>query len=152
MLPLLPTPLQFNLSHSHNLALYAFTYTRQLGIDIEYKRPNIEYDALARVSFSPNAQATLHTIPNHLKHDAFYNCWTRKEAYIKARGKGISIPLDQFDVSLLPGEPAALLHSREDPQAATRWTLHELPPIPNYATALATEGHDWTLTCWQWQF
>src|SRR5205085_7061872 len=87
--PSLSTPLQFNLSHSHNLALYAFTYTGHIGIDIEYKRPDIDYDALARVSFSPNEQEALQSLPNHLKHHAFYNCWSRKEAYIKPRDQGI---------------------------------------------------------------
>ena len=147
--PSLPIPLQFNLSHSGDLALYAFTYTRHIGIDIEYKRPGIEYDALARVSFSPNERATLRSLPDLLKHDAFYNCWSRKEAYIKARGKGIYLPLDQFDVSLIPGEPAALLASREDPEAPTHWTLHDFPPIPDYSSALAVEGRDWKLSCWQ---
>ena len=149
--PVLPIPLQFNLSHSRDLVLYAFTYNSQVGIDVEYKRADIDYDALARVSFSSNEQAILHSLPNHLKHDAFYNCWTRKEAYIKARGKGIYIPLDQFDVSFLPGEPAALLDSREDPQEPTRWTLQELIPAPDYAAALAVESSDWLISCWQWQ-
>ena len=147
--PSLPTPLQFNLSHSGDLALYAFTYARHIGIDIEYKRAGIDYDALARVSFAPNERAALRSLPDSLQHDAFYNCWSRKEAYIKARGKGIYIPLDQFDVSLLPGVPAALLHSREDPEAPTHWTLHDLPSIPDYASALAVEGSNWNLTCWR---
>jgi phosphopantetheinyl transferase len=62
------------------------------------------------------------------KQGAFYNCWTRKEAYIKAKSEGMSIPLNQFDVSCLPGEPAALLQSREDSHEIMRWALRELAP------------------------
>ncbi len=142
--------LNFNLSHSHELALYAFTYSRQVGIDIEYMRANVEYEELAQRFFSPDENAILHALPEAFKQEAFFNCWTRKEAYIKARGKGLSIPLESFDVSLRPGEPAALLNSREDPQEATRWELLELAPGHGYAGALAVEGSGWHLHCWQW--
>lgn len=149
--PALSTRLQFNVSHSQDLALYAFTYNRQVGIDVEYKRAGLNYQALAKVSFSPNEQARLHSLPNDLKQEAFFNCWTRKEAYIKARGKGFSIPTSQFDVSFIPGEPAALLQHREDAQETTRWSLLELEPGMGYAGALAVEGVGWRLHCWQWQ-
>jgi len=149
--PLLSTPLQFNLSHSRDLALYAFTYTRHVGIDVEYKQAGLDFEALARVSFSPNEQAVLRSLPNDVKQEAFYNCWTRKEAYIKAKGKGMYIPLDQFDVSFLPGEPAALLQSRGESHEIRRWTLQELAPGNGYSGALAVEGYDWSLSCWQWQ-
>ncbi len=142
--------LNFNLSHSHDLALYAFTYSRQVGIDIEYMRANVEYEELAKRFFSPDENAILHALPEAFKQEAFFNCWTRKEAYIKARGKGLSIPLESFDVSLRPGEPAALLNSREDPQETTRWSLQELKPGLGYAGALAVEGSGWHLHCWQW--
>jgi 4'-phosphopantetheinyl transferase len=143
--------LQFNVSHSQGFALYAFTYQRQVGIDVEYKRAGLDYEALAKVSFSPDEQARLHALPYELKQEAFFNCWTRKEAYIKARGQGFSMPTDQFDVSFLPGEPAALLQNREDPREITRWSLHELSPGTGYAGALAVEGVGWSLHCWQWQ-
>jgi 4'-phosphopantetheinyl transferase len=85
----LDTSLQFNLSHSGDLALYAFTYSMQVGIDVEYKRADVDYEALlARIACSPNEQAMLRSLPND-----------DKEVYIKAKGKGMSIPLDQFDVS-----------------------------------------------------
>ncbi len=149
--PALSHQLQFNVSHSQDLALYAFTYNRQVGIDVEYKRADLNYEALANVSFSPNEQARLHSLPYDLKQEAFFNCWTRKEAYIKAKGKGFSIPTGQFDVSFLPGEPAALLQNREDPREITRWSLQELAPGMGYAGALAVEGVGWRLHCWQWQ-
>ncbi|HLI09709.1 MAG TPA: 4'-phosphopantetheinyl transferase superfamily protein [Ktedonobacteraceae bacterium] len=148
--PLYESRLEFNLSHSRDIALYALTNDRQVGVDIEYMKDGIEYDELARVSFSPNERAVLRSLPQEAKHEAFFNCWTRKEAYIKARGMGLSLPLDLFDVSLLSGKPAALLASREDPREAQRWTFQHLFPGPGYAGALAVEGSGWQLHCWQW--
>jgi len=145
------THVHFNLSHSGELALYAFAYDRQVGIDVEYKRSDVDYEAIARVSFSPNEQAVLRSLPDDVKQEAFYNCWTRKEAYIKALGKGLSHPLDQFDVSLTPGEPPALLADRQDPQAPARWSLSALAPEVHYAGALVVEGTGLQPTCWQWQ-
>ena len=142
--------LHFNLSHSHDMALYAFAYTRQIGVDIEYMRSDFNYEELARHSFSAREQATLSALPQALKQQAFFNCWTRKEAYIKARGTGLSLPLDLFDVSLQPGEPAMLLASREDPQETTRWSLQEFFPAPSYAGAVAVEGSGWHGNYWQW--
>jgi len=144
------TGMKFNLSHSGDLALYAFTYSREVGIDVEYMRSNVEYEQLAKQIFSPYENAVLHTLPTEVTLQAFFNCWTRKEAYIKARGLGLSIPLDQFDVSLRPGEPAALLNSREDPQETTRWSLQELVPGPGYSGALVVEGGGWYTSYWQW--
>lgn len=147
-----PTPsLHFNISHSHDLALYAFAYARELGVDVEYMRPDIEYLSLARHSFSAYENQALRALSSVDLPQGFFNCWTRKEAYIKARGMGLSLPLDQFDVSLVPGEPAALLASREDPLAPQRWSLRSLDPAPGYAAALAVAGHDWQLSCWRYE-
>lgn len=151
-LPFAESGLHFNLSHSHELALYAFTYTRHIGIDVEYMRTNVAFEQVARHSFSPNEQAMLLSLPEAVRLQAFYNCWTRKEAYIKARGKGLSLPLHLFDVSLIPGEPVQLLSSREDPQETTRWSLQELMPGADYAGALVVEGSGWNLGSWEWDF
>ena len=151
---LLPTSggarFRFNLSHSHQLALYAVTCGREVGIDIEYIRTDFVCKEIAAQFFSPRENVMLEALPAHLKHQAFFNCWTRKEAYIKAHGEGLSLPLDQFDVSLTPGEPAALLATRGDAHEASRWSLRELTPGPGYVGTLAVEGHDWHFTCWQW--
>jgi 4'-phosphopantetheinyl transferase len=148
--PPLHLPLQFNLSHSVDLALYAFSWQRHLGVDVEYMRTDIAYDELAQHSFSPSEQTALLHLPAEQKHQAFYNCWTRKEAYIKARGMGLSLPLDLFDVELLPGKPTALLHSREQSEEVSRWSMRELLPEAGYAGALVVEGHGWQLHCWRW--
>lgn len=142
--------LHFNLSHSADLALYAIAYKRRVGVDVEYMRTDIDYKALAQFHFSAYEFAQLRALPTAMQQEAFFLCWSRKEAYIKARGEGLSIPLDQFDVSLTPGEPVALLNSREDPQATTHWLLHGLTPGDRYAGAIVVEGAGWQLSCWQW--
>jgi 4'-phosphopantetheinyl transferase len=143
-------PFLFNLSHSHDLALYAIAADRRVGVDVEYIRPDVEFDALATDFFSPGEQAVIRALTGRQKQEAFYNCWTRKEAFLKARGDGIAYPLDQFEVSLAPGAPAALLRMREDPQEAARWSLQALTPGPGYVAAVAAEGYGWRVTCWEW--
>jgi len=145
-----PARLHFNVSHSHELALYAITYDRHIGVDVEHIRTDFACEAIAERFFSPPERAVLRCLPPQVKYEAFFNCWTRKEAYIKACGEGLSLPLDQFDVSLAPGVPAALLATRWAPHEAARWTLRDIVPGPGYAAALAVEGHGWRLACWQW--
>jgi 4'-phosphopantetheinyl transferase len=148
-----PPDVRFNLSHSGQLALIAVTQGREVGVDIE----QVDADsgpkkllALARRFFSPTEVAALDSLPADSQTEAFYACWTRKEAYLKARGGGLSLPLDSFDVSLRPGEPPALLATRDDPAQAARWSLHALDPGPGYAAALAVEGHSVAIQCWEW--
>ncbi|HEX8092146.1 MAG TPA: 4'-phosphopantetheinyl transferase superfamily protein [Blastocatellia bacterium] len=142
--------LRFNLSHSHGLALLAVTRDRELGVDIERIRPGISEEGIAERFFSDKEVRMLRGLPRDLQDKGFFNCWTRKEAYIKAKGEGLSMPLAIFDVSLIPGEPAALLETRGDPLESTRWSLRELTAAPDFAAAIAVEGNDWNLICWQW--
>jgi 4'-phosphopantetheinyl transferase len=143
--------LRFNLSHSHEMALFAVTCGRDIGVDIEYLHRAIACEEIAERFFSAHERASLRAVSVEGKHQAFFNCWTRKEAYIKAHGEGLSLPLDQFDVSLAPGEPAALLATHSDPREVLRWSLQALTPGPGYVAALAVEGQGWHLTCWQWR-
>ena len=143
-------PVRFNLSHSHGVALYAVTRGREVGIDLEYIRSDLAVEQIAERFFSRREIAMLRALPIDLRTYAFFLCWTRKEAYLKARGEGLSLPLDQFDVSLIPGEPAALLSTDCGSPEALRWSLQELTPAPGYVAALAAEGHGWGLACWQW--
>ncbi len=140
---------RFNLSHSNGLALYAISHRRELGIDLEYIRPKLVDERIAE-RFSPREVAALRELPANTRQEAFFACWTRKEAYLKARGEGLTFPLDKFDVSLVLGEPAALLYTNGNPQEAARWSLQELRPRPGYMGALAVEGHHWLIKCWQW--
>ncbi len=141
--------LHFNLSHTHDLIVYAFTYIRNVGIDIEYMRTTIEYEQLAKRYFSPFENAELQRLPVFLRQQAFFHCWSRKEAYIKARGLGLSLALDSFDVTVEPGAPAKLLASRESAQETNRWLFASLPMDPQYAGTLVAEGHDWHMHRWQ---
>lgn len=142
--------LSFNLSHSHSLALFAISRGREIGIDVERVRPEFAGERIAEQFFSPREVAALRALPPESRVEAFFNCWTRKEAYVKARGQGLSLPLDRFDVSLAPGEAATLLHIDGDVRRATRWSLRALAPGPDYVAALAVEGRPRQLKCWDW--
>jgi 4'-phosphopantetheinyl transferase len=125
------------------------TLNREVGIDIERIRPEIEYEQLAERNFSSREVQCLRALPPALRLRAFFDCWTRKEAFIKAKGKGLSIPLADFDVSFAPTEPARLLGVRWDAEEIHRWSLHGLPVDPEYAGAMAIEGDRWQLRSWQ---
>jgi 4'-phosphopantetheinyl transferase len=129
----------FNLSHSKDLALLAVTREREVGIDVEFMRSDFATSDVAEHFFSVAEVYTFTGLDADCRTQGFFNCWTRKEAYIKARGEGLSLALDSFDVSLTPGLPAALLRIRLDESDASRWSLHELFPAPDYAAALAIE-------------
>ena len=149
--PLVGKRLHFNLSHSGDFVLYAFAYEREVGVDIEQVRAGIAYRELAAHYFSVHECAALDALPANLQEEAFFLCWSRKEAYIKARGKGLSLPLNQFDVSLSPNEPPRLLGSRENPRGAEHWSLYNLFLERGYVGSLAIEESGWQLCCWQWQ-
>ncbi|NJK68073.1 MAG: 4'-phosphopantetheinyl transferase superfamily protein [Microcoleus sp. CSU_2_2] len=142
--------LRFNLSHSHGIALIAITKNRDIGVDIERIDTNFPYQQIAERVFSPLENAVLRSLPEQIQLKAFFTCWTRKEAYIKAVGKGLSIPLDCFDVTLAPGEPPALLNFQEKPEEASRWSLIELIPSPDTVATVAVEGYYTAIECWQW--
>jgi 4'-phosphopantetheinyl transferase len=142
--------LRFNVSHSRGMALIAITKNRDIGVDIEGINPNFSCLEIAEKFFSPLENSVLRSLPEHLQPTAFFTCWTRKEAYIKAVGKGLSIPLNQFDVSLAPGEPAALLNVEGNPEEASKWSLIELFPSSDMVAAVAVAGDCWKLHCWEW--
>lgn len=143
--------LGINMAHSQDLALCAVVRGRQLGVDVEQVRALADMEGIAQRFFSPSECAVLNSLAEGEKCEAFYRCWTRKEAFIKACGEGLSMPLDSFEVTLAPGEPAKLVSVEGDPQKAARWSLVALAPAAGYAAALVVEGKsDWRLACWQW--
>jgi len=138
--------LRFNLSHSHGLAVYAFSCERELGVDVEAIRAEVAGEDIAERHFAPQELAELRGLPSELRDQGFFLCWTRKEAYVKARGAGLGIPLDSFTVSLTPGAPETL--SAADGQ---RWTLRSFEPAPGYVGAVVGEGRGWNLLLWDWR-
>lgn len=135
-----PIDLRFNLSHSGELALFAFTIGHDLGIDVEQIRPDRSTRDIAERFFAPREVDALFALPDEQHTEAFFRCWTRKEAYIKAKGEGMAIPLDSFAVSLAPEAPAELLWVKDGPAESSRWNLTTLSPDPTFAACVATEA------------
>ncbi len=134
-----PHSLQFNLSHSEGVVICVLAWEKAVGVDIEALRFENSYDNVAENFFSKNERLALQAIAPELQQTAFFNCWTRKEAYLKARGDGLIFPLDEFDVSLNSDE-AKLLSVHHSPEENQRWTLYHLNPKPQYIGALAVAG------------
>jgi 4'-phosphopantetheinyl transferase len=140
--------LQFNLAHSGEYVLIAIADGRAVGIDVEAIRDDFDIGEIAVHFFSLDERRDLEMLTGRARIEAFFECWTRKEAYVKARGEGLSLPLDQFDVSLRPGEPARLIATRPDPAEAKRWQLSGLDVADGYKAALVVEGQGGTLRFW----
>ena len=132
--------IRFNLSHSGKRAVFAFVRGRELGVDVEQIKHDFETQTVAERFFSSAEREALSRIPAASRHTAFFQCWTRKEAFVKAKGGGLFLPLDQFDVSLVPGRPAQLLQTRPDNEERNRWSLSALDVGAQYAGALVMEG------------
>jgi 4'-phosphopantetheinyl transferase len=141
--------LRFNLAHSQGLALYAITRDHQIGIDLEGRRSNSDWEQIASRLFAPREAEALRLVPAASRAGAFLNCWTRKEAFVKARGEGLSLPLDQFEVSVAPDEPARLLRTTGDPQEAAQWSIRELEPAPGYIAAIAVRAPRCEFKLWE---
>jgi 4'-phosphopantetheinyl transferase len=142
--------LDFNISHSGDFVLLALARGRKVGIDIELISRTVEIEAIAARLFSKQEYACLRALPTSIRHEAFYSCWTRKEAYLKARGDGLGLALDAFDVTFLPDQMPRLVETRHDTGEKSRWTLQDLDVEPNYKAALAIEGTDYQSKLWDW--
>ena len=140
--------LRFNISHSHDRALFAFSKGLELGVDIEWIDIKPAEEQIAERFFSPEEVSALRTLPAAQQTEAFFLCWTRKEAFVKARGEGLSIPLDQFAVSLEPGRPASLLWVQGNPHETQKWSIRNLNPGAGYAGALVVESGELEVRCW----
>lgn len=136
--------LRFNVAHSGDFALYAFVLDRDIGVDIELISSEFTSETIATRFFCSNEVAALRAFPTGKKVEAFFDCWTRKEAFIKAQGMGLSLPLDQFEVSLKHDRPA-LLRTNWDLTEATRWSLMNIDVAPGYAAALAVPAGEYSV-------
>ena len=135
------------MSHSHGVALFAVAADREIGVDVEHVRVDFATEDIARRFFSRVEVAAFNALPKDAQVAAFFRCWTRKEAYIKAIGRGMSEPLDAFDVTLAPGEEAALL--RAEGQDVSRWTMFDIEVGDEYAGALLAESPVSNIRLWQ---
>jgi 4'-phosphopantetheinyl transferase len=141
--------LQFNLSNSDEMALVGFVRGPEIGVDIEYLRSMPDCEQISERFFSESERRVLRGIPGRAKEEAFFNCWTRKEAYLKAVGEGLAAPLDSFDVTLAPEDPPRMLTLEGDPERAARWFFHHLVPAEMYVGAVAIEGGTWEVKVWK---
>jgi len=141
--------LHFNVSHSRDLALFGFTRVSEIGVDVESIRPDFATQEIANRFFAPDEAATLMQVDETERAGAFFNCWTRKEAYIKARGIGLSLGLSTFAVTLKPGEAARLVRVDDDAGAPGRWTMLSLDVGAEYRAATTFEGAG-SVSCFRW--
>ncbi len=141
-------PIRFNVAHSDALAVYAVSLGHEVGVDVEQVRPIPELLSIAKQFFSGCEHTALRALPDDSQIDAFFNCWTRKEAYLKAGGQGLSEPLDQFDVSI--NDKAELLAVRNASEEHRQWKLTALAPAHGYKAALAVRAVGLTVHCWGW--
>jgi 4'-phosphopantetheinyl transferase len=131
--------LRFNVTHSCDVILLAFARGRGVGIDVEKIRYDVSIDEIAERFFSISERLSLRALPPAQRYEAFFRCWTCKEAFVKALGDGLSTPLDGFDVSLAPGEPSRLLQTKPDSTEAERWIMKSLTVEGGYSAALVVE-------------
>ncbi len=148
--PSLPCELNFNISHSYGLALFGFVKGAAIGVDVERIRPEVAGQDIAERFFSAEEAGALMELPAEKRGSAFFRCWTRKEAFIKAHGTGLSLPLREFTVDFKECGAGRLLSTAFDADARARWSLYGLEPEMDYAGAVAVEGADHLLRLWDW--
>jgi 4'-phosphopantetheinyl transferase len=135
----------FNLSHSHGMALYGIAHNREVGVDLERIDPTFAGQEIAERFFSRRECSALRTLPTCLQVEGFFNCWTRKEAYVKANGAGLHMRLDSFTVSLIPDQQPVVSNGRRG-----NWSMHAPRLLPGYAAAVVVQGTDCDLRTWRW--
>ena len=140
---------EFNVSHSHELAVYAFTRGREIGVDVEWIRPMPNAAELLNRFFSPEEVQQWRQMPAERQLPAFFQGWTRKEAWLKAVGSGLSFPLNQFCVTL--DDPARVLSIRGDADEATQWWLESCEPCDGYVATVAMRGHAGAVRKWRFE-
>jgi 4'-phosphopantetheinyl transferase len=140
----------FNLSHSQNLALIAVRRSGEVGVDVESLRPIEEAEAIARRYFTSREHAALAALPPEERIAAFFRCWTRKEAMLKATGEGIGVSLDAVEVTLGPQEPPRVVSIRGSGDSAETWRLYHVAPRDGFIGAVAAQGDAERIAGWQW--
>jgi 4'-phosphopantetheinyl transferase len=141
---------KFSLSHSHMLALFAICLEHRIGVDVEHLKHVADWQQIADRFFSLPERRLLETTPEDKKTKAFLTCWTRREAYVKARGEGLSIPMSSFRILESP-EGTVNVKAKQYSGDANHWWCQDLFPDEQYVSALVVEGYRSPLLCWHWQ-
>jgi len=142
-------PLAFNVSHSRDWALIAIAQADRVGIDVEYAHRAADLGALARRFFAPAEAERVLALPEAERRWAFFRCWTRKEAIVKALGGGIAAGLDRFEVTVTADEPPRLVRADSDFGPAEDWSLVDLPLDPDYVATAAAPAAIAAVRCWE---
>ena len=142
--------LEFNMSHSHEFALFAVACNRQVGVDLEHIYSFSETDSLANRILSKREKSAWQKYSMNERLNTLFRYWTCKEAYVKAAGVGLALPLEKIQISAMPGSEARLISINRSTREASRWSLQELNPVPGFAAALVVEGFGSCLNHWQW--
>lgn len=141
----------FNLSHSGNYILFAFSWDRKLGIDIELEKQIKDADGIIERFCSEHEKKEYFSFPPESRSKIFFNCWTRKEAYIKARGDGLYFPLENFSVSIDPLKPPLLLEVKDEPHEKEHWYFHDIIADKDYSSCLAIESKEIEILYFNWE-
>jgi len=145
-----PRVLHFNVSHSANMALIAVGSERRLGVDIEKIRADVDMTALAERFFSLRERTGLQALPDHFRVQGFFACWTRKEAFLKATGEGLSFPLADFSVTTHPDLDPQLEELKGNPEAGKQWFLEDLSVVDGFRATVAVERSHSLLETYAW--
>ena len=141
---LAPSGIEFNLSHSSEIALLAVCHGREVGVDIEYVKEDFEFQEVAERFFTAREVAAMRGLPQILQRQAFFKCWTSKEAFLKAKGTGLSGALDEVEIALFSEQQVAIS------AAVPGWTLMELNSIDGYEAALVIEESPVSIHYYLW--
>ena len=144
--------ISFNLSHSTDVVLYAVTLNRNVGIDVESIRDTVDVVQIANRFFSASEIQSLDCIPEKQRPEKFFQYWTRKEAFLKATGEGVSFPMEQCNVSLVNGNFLSPIELYGENSENSRWYVRDLFPGDGYVAAIAIEGNDSDVSCWHYSF
>jgi 4'-phosphopantetheinyl transferase len=144
------SPLHFNQAHSGHLGIYVLSRKRRVGVDIEEIRPFPDMEQLAPMIFSKQEMEAFHSLGDDEKQNAFFSTWTHKEAFVKAIGKGLTVPLSHFDVSRVHGNLARIVQNHQHPALPLEWFVKDLSISAQFSAAVCVEGEGWKLQCLKW--
>ena len=143
-------PIHFNQAHSGHLGIYAFCRNRRVGVDIEEVRPFPDMDQIASLLFSTQEMAVFQSLSTKERQRAFFSAWTHKEAFVKALGKGLTLPLNHFEMSRAHGSLSRIVQNHDHSAKSLEWFVKDIPVSTQFSAAVCVEGEGWQLRCLKW--